>query len=112
MRISGWGSSPVTDQDASRALAENMLAIDAVTQSNNALLQQLLWLLLAKGVREVGACRRDRYLHCREQERSSSGQPSGRNLSLTNQGNNRGRRSFSVGALTSAGARGGGLAES
>jgi hypothetical protein len=29
-----------------------MLAIDGVTQSNNALLQQLLWLLLAKGVFE------------------------------------------------------------
>jgi hypothetical protein len=39
----------MTGEDSSRALAERMLAIDAVTQSTNALLQQLLWLLLAKG---------------------------------------------------------------
>jgi hypothetical protein len=39
----------MTGEDSSRALAESMLAIDAVTQSTNALLQQLLWLLLAKG---------------------------------------------------------------
>jgi hypothetical protein len=40
----------MTDEDPSRALAERMLSIDAVVQSTNALLQQLLWLLLAKGV--------------------------------------------------------------
>jgi membrane protein required for beta-lactamase induction len=36
------------------ALVERLLAVDAVTQSTSALLHQLLWVLIAKGLIEKG----------------------------------------------------------
>jgi hypothetical protein len=42
----------MAETDLADAAAEKLLAVDGVIQSTNALLQQLLWLLLSKGVLE------------------------------------------------------------